>query len=283
MPAALVMEGTTRGGVGMTVQLDEFKTRQREVWGAGAFEDLSPYIADVGERVVSRAGVIRGMEVLDVGCGTGNAALPAARAGTRVTGLDLVPALIEAGNVKARAEALDIDWREGDVENLPFEDGRFDRVLSTFGHMFAPRHQRTASEMARVCRRGAMIVTATWTPEGVAGPIFKTVASYMPPPPDDALPPILWGQEHYVRQMFAAFATGFEFDRHVNWVQWASPEGFADFFMARFGPLVMARQMLGDRFADLRQKIVEIWARANKATDGTFRLPQEYLLSVIRL
>ena len=156
-----------------STQLDEFKTRQRALWGAGEYEALSPYITDVGELVVARAAVEPGMDVLDVACGTGNAARPAARAGARVTGLDLVPKFLEAGRAKADAEGLTIEWREGDAENLPFPDGRFDRVFSTFGHMFAPRHQRTADEMARVCRLGGAIVTATWLPTGTVGDVFK--------------------------------------------------------------------------------------------------------------
>ena len=267
----------------MSVQLDEFKTRQRAVWDAGEYAELSRHIADIGERVVARAGVERGMTVLDVACGSGNAALPAARAGTRVTGLDLVPKLLEQGRAKAAAEGLELEWLEGDAEELPFADDSFDRVLSTVGHMFAPRHQRVADEMARVCRPGGAIVTATWTPEGTVGAVFAASASYLPPPPDYASPPILWGREEHVREMFASAATGFEFERHVNWIQWDSVEGFADYFMDRFGPLVTARAMLGERFGELRERILEIWRDANEATDGSFRLPQEYMLSVVRI
>ena len=126
------------------LQLDEFKTRQRATWEGGDYSACSPYIADVGELVVTRAGITPGMRVLDVACGTGNAAWPAARAGAHVTGLDLAAKLLEVGRARARTEGLEIEWREGDAEHLPFEDGSFDRVLSTFGHMFAPRHQRTA-------------------------------------------------------------------------------------------------------------------------------------------
>jgi SAM-dependent methyltransferase len=269
--------------VTMPIQLDEFKTRQRDMWGAGEYSALSRYIADVGELVVARARIAPGMHVLDVACGAGNAALTAARAGGRVTGLDLTPKLLDAGRAKAQAESIEIEWREGDAENLPFEDGSFDRVVSTFGHMFAPRHERTASEMARVCRRGGTIVTATWTPEGITGDLFRVIGSFMPPPPDYASPPILWGREDYVRERFAAVATGFAFERHINWIAWDSVESWADFFMDRFGPMVTARAMLGDRFAELRQQVVGIWNRANAATDGTLRLPQEYLLSVVRL
>jgi SAM-dependent methyltransferase len=266
----------------MTIQLDEFKTRQRAVWGAGEYGVVSERIAEVGERVVHRAGIERGMSVLDVACGAGNATIPAARAGARVTGLDLVPRLLAEGQAKAEAAGLEIDWVEGDAEQLPFEDDSFDRVLSTFGHMFAPRHQRTADEMARVCRQGGAIVTAAWTPESTVGSLIRTGASYMPPPPDYASPPVLWGSEEHVLELFAEIATGFEFERHVNWVEADSVEAWADFFMERFPTMVAARAMLGDRFAELREQIVAIWREANAAADGSMRLPQEYLVSIVR-
>jgi SAM-dependent methyltransferase len=223
------------------------------------------------------------MRVLDVACGAGNAALPAARAGARVTGLDLAARLLDEGRAKAGEEGLDIEWRQGDAENLPFDDGTFDRVLSTFGHMFAPRHQRTAQEMARVCRRGGAIVTATWTPEGVFGDLAKATAPYMPPPPDYASPPGLWGGEDYVRELFGGVAIGFEFERHVNRIEWESVDAFADFFMAHFPPMVTAKAMLGERFTEMRERVVEVWKRRNEATDGRLLLPQEYLISIVRL
>lgn len=267
----------------MTILLDDFKTRQRAAWGAGNYDALSAHIADVGELVAARADITAGMTLLDVACGTGNAARPAARAGARVTGLDLTPALLEAARTKSMAEGLDIEWLEGDAEQLPFEDQRFDRVVSTFGQMFAPRHQRAADEMARVCRRGGAIVIAAWTPEGITGDMFKATSSFMPPPPDYASPPILWGREDHVRELFAGTARSFAFERHVNRIVWDSVEGWAEHFMDRFGPLVTAKAMLGERFAELRERIIEIWRRANEAIDGTLRLPQEYLLSVIHV
>lgn len=267
----------------MAVQLDEFKTRQRAVWDAGDYATLSERIADVGELVVARAGIEPRMSVLDVACGAGNATIPAARAGAKVTGLDLVPKLLEQGRAKAEAAGLEIEWVEGDAEELPFENGSFDRVLSIFGHMFAPRHRRVADEMARVCREGAAIVAATWTPEGVSGRTIAASATYMPPPPDYASPPILWGREDYVREIFGSVASSFDFQRHVNWIEADSVEAWADYFMETFGPLVTARTMLGERFGELRERIIEIWRDANEADDGSLRLPQEYLLSIIRL
>lgn len=262
--------------------MEEFKQRQRAVWSAGDYAAVSEYIADVGERLAQRAGVGPDLRVLDVACGTGNAAIPAARAGAPVTGLDLTPELLEGGREKAAAAEVEIDWVEGDAEALPFEDGAFDRVLSTFGHMFAPRHRVVADEMARVCREGGTIATCTWTPEGTVGDLFRVSSSYMPPPPDFASPPILWGTEDHVRDMFSA-GTDFEFERHSATIEAESLDAWADFFIDRFGPLVMARQLLGERFKDLREETVEIWETANEADDGRLRLPQEYLLSVVHL
>lgn len=263
--------------------MDEFIERQRSVWAAGDYATLSKYVEEIGEHVVARAGVEPGMDVLDVACGTGNAALPAARSGASVTGLDLVPELLEAGRKKADAAGVAIEWVEGNAEELPFADDSFDRVFSTIGHMFAPRHQQTADEMARVCRGGGTIAICCWTPEGAVGDLFGAIGPYMPPPPDYALPPLLWGTEDHVRAMWPT-ATGFEFERRDAVIEWESVEGFADFFMDRFGPLVTAKAMLGDeRFAELRADALAAWETRNLATDGTFRLAQEYLLSVVRI
>jgi ubiquinone/menaquinone biosynthesis C-methylase UbiE len=267
----------------MAVQLDEFKTRQRAVWGAGDYGVLSARIAEVGALVVERAGIGPSMRVLDVACGTGNATIPAARAGARVTGLDLVPKLLEEGRAKAEAAGVEIEWVEGDAEELPFEDGSFDRVLSTFGHMFAPRHRRTADELARVCRKSGAIVFAAWTPEGTVGAIMRAGAPFMPPPPEYASPPLLWGTEQHVRELFGPVASEFEFERHVNWVEADALEAWADYFMDRFPTMVAARAMLGDRFEEFREQVVAIWRDANEAGDGSLRLPQEYLLSVVRM
>ena len=265
-----------------TTGLDEFRARQRQIWGAGDYPTLSKLIADVGEGLVERIGPPAGSRVLDVACGSGNTTIPAARTGARVTGLDLVPDLLAAGRDRADAEGLQIEWVEGDAESLPFDDASFEYVVSTFGHMFAPRHQRVASEMVRVCEPGGTIGICTWTAEGVTGRIFGASAEIMPPPPDFAAPPILWGTEQHVRDMFAS-AAGFDFERRVNIIEWDSVDAFADFFTTRFGPVVTARALLGERFAELRQRLVEIWTDANEADDGRLRLPQEYLRSVIQL
>jgi SAM-dependent methyltransferase len=263
--------------------MDDFKAMLRAVWASGDYAALSDHIADVGERLVARVGAGPGTDVLDVACGTGNAALPAARAGARVTGVDLAPPLLEAGRRKAAEAGVEIEWVEGDAESLPFDDDSFDVVLSTFGHMFAPRHRETADELTRVCRKGGSIGLCTWTPDGSVGDTFRAAVAYQPPPPPYASPPLLWGDESYVREMFADVATDFAFERHDTVIEWESLESWTEYFMARFPPFVAARQNLGERFADFRADIEEVWRRRNEASDGSFRLPQQYLLSVIRL
>lgn len=263
--------------------IEEFRQRARATWEAGDYAALARYIEDVGARVVAAVAVKPGTAALDVACGTGNAAIPAALCGARVTGLDLVPKLLETGRKKAAEADVEIEWVEGDAEELPFDDDSFDYVFSTFGHMFAPRHRRVADEMARVCRSGGTIGICCWTPEGTVGEVFRAGGRFMPPPPDFASPPVLWGTRDHVRDMFAAVATDFAFEEHSATVEWESIDGFADYFMTNFPVMVTAERMLGDRFEDLRRTTVEIWNDANQATDGTLRLPQEYLQSLIRL
>jgi SAM-dependent methyltransferase len=263
--------------------MDDFKQAQREMWSAGDYGEIAGELKEVGEQLVSRAGVERGLEVLDVACGTGTVSIPAARTGARVTALDLSPKLLAEGHDRAEAEGLEIEWVEGDAEELPFDADSFDRVLSTFGHMFAPRHRRTATEMGRVCRHGGRIGFCAWTPEGTIGEMFGISADYAPPPPEYASPPLLWGNPEHVREMFNGFGVDFACDRHEMVVEWDSLEGFADTFMSKFPPMATAQANLGERFDELRKRTVELWRRENLADDGSFRFPQEYLLAIIEV
>lgn len=193
--------------------MDEVKERQRVMWGLGNYRAVADKIADVGELVVERAGGEAGMDVLDVACGSGNATLPAARTGARVTGLDLSPELLAIARERGAAAGLEIEWLDGDAEELPFADTTFDRVLSTFGHMFTPDHRRVADEMRRVCRPGGTIAICCWTPEGAIGRMFRIMAELVPPPPGTASP-LLWGTEQHVRELLGDA----EFERHeVEW------------------------------------------------------------------
>src|SRR3954468_2892349 len=194
----------------------------KTMWDAGNFAAVAEKILESGELVVERAGVEPGMDVLDVACGTGNATLPAARAGARVTGLDFAPALLEIARERAADAMVEIGFVEGDAQELPFEDASFDRVISTFGHMFAPDHERTASEMKRVLRPGGAIAVACWAPDGSIGRMFRTISELVPPPPG-AQPAALWGTEDHVRELWGDA----EFERReIVWTD-ESPESFA--------------------------------------------------------
>jgi SAM-dependent methyltransferase len=247
-----------------------------EMWDSGNYPAVADKIDTAGELLVERAGIEPGMDVLDVACGAGNATIPAARLGTRVIGLDFAPRLLSVARERAADAMVEVDWIEGDAQALPFDDGSFDRVISVFGHMFAPDHARTAEEMLRVCRPAGRIAIACWTPEGKIGGMFKTIASIGPPPPEGFQSPLLWGTEEHVRELLGDA----DFSRHeVEWVD-SSVESYADFMENSFGPLINAREQLGGKVHDAYLD----WLRsANEADDGTMRFRGEYLVSVVSL
>ena len=247
------------------------------MWDAGNFAAVAEKILDAGEAVVTAADVEPGMDVLDVACGTGNATLPAARTGARTTGLDFAPGLLEIARERAADAMLEIDFIEGDAQAMPFEDGSFDRLVSTFGHMFAPDHRRTADEMKRVLRPGGVIAVACWMPEGAIGRMFRVTADLLPPPPGP--PPGLWGTEDHVREMWG---DDVEFERHeIVWTD-ESVESYAQFMLESFGPLLNAREVLGEREGELDRAYRDFLERENEADDGTLRFRGQYLLSVVR-
>jgi SAM-dependent methyltransferase len=249
----------------------------KEMWDAGNFAAVAEKILDAGEAVVAAAGVEPGMDVLDVACGTGNATLPAARTGARTTGLDFAPGLLEIARERAADAMLEIDFIECDAQAMPFEDGSFDRLVSTFGHMFAPDHRRTADEMKRVLRPGGVIAVACWMPEGAIGRMFRVTAELLPPPPGP--PPGLWGTEDHVREMWG---DDVEFERHeIVWTD-ESVESYAQFMLESFGPLLNAREVLGEREGELDRAYRDFLERENEADDGTLRFRGQYLVSVVR-
>jgi SAM-dependent methyltransferase len=263
----------------------------KTIWGSGNFAAVAERILEAGELVVDRAGVEPGNDVLDVACGTGNATIPAAKVGARVTGLDFAPALLEIAREQAADAMVEIDFVEGDAQELPFDDASFDAVVSTFGHMFAPDHARTAAEMKRVLRPGGAIAVACWTPEGSIGRMFRTIAELVPPPPGGQ-PPIRWGSEEHVRELWghagpaqaagAARGAAMLFERHeIVWTD-ESPESYARFMLESFGPLLNAREVLAERGDELDEAYTEYLRRENQADDGTLRFAGEYLLAVVR-
>jgi ubiquinone/menaquinone biosynthesis C-methylase UbiE len=248
----------------------------KTMWGSGNYAAVAERISAVGELVVERAGVEPGMELLDVACGAGNATIPAAREGARVTGLDFSPDLLAIARERAADAMVEVDWVEGDAQALPFDDASFDRVISTFGHMFAPDHQRTAAEMRRVCRPGGTIAVACWSPEGAIGRMYRVTAELLPPPPGGQ-PPNLWGTEDHIRELLGDA----EFERHeVEWTD-ESVESYARFMLESFGPLLNARELLGDRENELDERFRAFLAEENLNDDGTLRFKGEYLLAVV--
>jgi SAM-dependent methyltransferase len=261
----------------------DLRARNRATWEAGEWDEFSDLIRDVGPNLLDRVGIEEGMDVLDVGCGSGgNLAIPAALRGARMVGSDLTSEHFEAARRRAAEAGVEVQWVEADAEALPFEDASFDRVLSTFGHMFAPRHAVAAAEMARVCRPGGIVATTTWRPEGWAGAMFKTIGGYVPPPPDFAQPPPLWGEETHVREMFEPHGLELEFTRETTIFGKPSVEEFTGFYEEKFGPWVMAKAALGDRWPELRSDLVKINESFNVADDGTCKVEAEYLVTLGR-
>jgi SAM-dependent methyltransferase len=265
----------------MTV-FEEFKQRQRSMWSAGSYPDIAKTVESVAEIVVDRVGVGDGHDHLDVATGSGNAALAGARKGANVTGLDLVPELLETARGRAEAEGLQITWVEGDAEDLPFEDGSFDRVTSVFGVMFAPQQERAAAELVRVVRPGGVIGVCAWTPEGLNGQLFKTIGSHLPPPPAELRPPVLWGVEDHVTELFSKAGAQAECERRSVPVEADSVDAWLDFTEEVLGPVIMAKALLepDGKWDAARADLAELFGRFNEAQDGTLKAPAEYLLTV---
>ena len=219
--------------------------------GTGDFDHVWEVsgLASMGENLVAHADIAPGTRVLDVGAAAATPRCPRRGPAAKVVASDLTPELLEKGRGAVEREGLDIEWVEADAEALPFEDGSFDRVLSAIGAMFAPRHDVTAAELARVCAPGGMVAMANWTPEGGIGEFFATLGKHMPPPPPEASPPALWGSEDHVRELFEPHGLELEFDRGEVAFKADSVAEYMDMMEANFGPMVRARQVLGDGWA----------------------------------
>src|SRR3954469_7632118 len=190
------------------------KRRQQGTWASGDFSVVAARIVFQAAHLCETADLSAGWRVLDVATGSGNAALAAARRGCEAVGVDYVPALLERGRVRAAAEHLAVEFVEGDAERLPFADASFDAVLSIYGVMFAPDHERAASELVRVCRPGGRIALASWTPDGFIGETFQVFSRYLPPAPG-LKPPVRWGDERYLESLFGTDAASITSDRRT--------------------------------------------------------------------
>ncbi|MCU1303305.1 MAG: Methyltransferase type 11 [Candidatus Sulfotelmatobacter sp.] len=256
----------------------QVKSGMKSAWMAGDFGRIATYIAGTAEDFVRRTPIQPGSRLLDVACGTGNSAIPATRAGASVTGVDIAPNLLAQARERAAAENLDIHFEEGDAEELPFEKHSFDIVLSMFGAMFAPRPERVAAELLRVCKPGGLIAMANWTPEGFVGKSFQITHKILPGPPG-LPPPVLWGDEKSVRQRFSAGASSIDLTRRMAHFRYPfSPRETVEFFRQHFGPTQVAFSRLDPAGqADLAAQTEALWTAHNTATDGTTQVEAEYL------
>lgn len=238
-------------------------------------------ISPVGGVVLDRLGPSPGLRLLDVGTGSGgNVAIPAAQRGAEVVGLDVTPELLALARRRAAELALDIEWVEGDAQELPFADSRFDRVASTFGAMFAPDHARTAGELVRVCRPGGQIVMTTWVDDGFVGELFTLTGSFMPAPPAGVQAPPLWGVEAHIDEVFRAVEVEPATERAYVDFDFASVDDAVQRYASHFGPFVSARAVLEPqgRWAEFISAFRDLVERFNLNADGTARVRSDYFL-----
>ena len=258
--------------------LQQIKERMRAAWMAGDFGKIAEYSRPCAEEFVSRLEVGCGMRVLDVACGTGNLAIPAARAGAQVTGADIATNLIEQARGRAAEEKLKVQFEEGDAEQLPYADASFDLVMSMFGAMFAPRPEVVAAELLRVCRPGGRIAMANWTPEGFVGKSFRVTGRHMPPPAN--LPaPVLWGDETVVRQRLGPGATKITTaKRFLEFDYPFPPSETVSFFREYFGPTKTAFSRLEAAAQEaMAAELAALWQEHNRSQDGRTQVSAEFL------
>jgi SAM-dependent methyltransferase len=262
----------------------DLKARHRAMWASGDYPSMvETFLLPLGPRLVDACGIDSGASVLDVAAGTGNASIPAAERGAKVTASDLTPELLEAGRRRAESNGLELEWVEADAENLPFDDAAFDVVISSIGAMFAPHHQEVADELVRVCRPGGTIGMLNWTPEGMIGALFRTMGPFAPPPPPGAQPPPLWGGEDHVREQFGDRVDWRTFERDMLEITaFERPRDYGEHFKEKYGPTIAARKNAAKdgREAELDEALDQFCDEWNLGTDDDARFEQEYLIAV---
>jgi ubiquinone/menaquinone biosynthesis C-methylase UbiE len=264
-------------GEAETVDLRAVTQIQQKVWSEGDFGRIGSMIVLVAERLCEAADLRAGERVLDVACGHGNVALAAARRTWEpVVGLDYVPELLERGRERAAAERFEIEFVEGDAQEMPFDGESFDAVLSTFGVMFAPDQQRAADELLRVCRPGGRIGLANWVPDGFVGEMFMTVSGHAPPPPGVAPPP-LWGTEQHLHNLFGDRISELRVERRTVKQRFRSPEHWLEVFRTWFGPMKMAFERVGPEGEEALARDLRALVERHNIDRSTLVLPTEYL------
>jgi SAM-dependent methyltransferase len=262
----------------------DLKARHRVMWAKGHYPTMvETFLLPVGQRLVEAAGITAGARVLDVAAGTGNASIPAAQRGARVTASDLTPDLLEAGKARPEAAGLDLEWVEADAEHLPFDDASFDVVMSAIGVMFAPHHCAAADELVRVCRPGGTVALLSWTPDGMLGDLFRTMGPFAPPPPPGAHPPPLWGSEDHLHELFGDRVRFEVLERDVLPVTaFERARDYGAHFKAFYGPTIATRANAekDGRAAAFDEALDAFCDRWNLGGDGPARFEMQYLVAV---
>jgi SAM-dependent methyltransferase len=261
-----------------TPNLAAIKERQQKAWSAGDYTKIGGIFVIVAETLCEAVDLHSGRRVLDVATGHGNAALAAARRFCEVIGIDYVPAVLEDGRKRAAAEGLVVDFQVGDAEEIPFPDASFDYVLSTFGAMFAPDQEKTASELLRVCKPGGKIGMANFTPDSFAGQVGRVTAKYLPPPPPGLKPPFVWGTEERLRELFGEGVSSLEVLRRSFVFRYPSPQYYVDLSRVHVGVIREALEVLDASKQDaLLSDLEDLVHLFNHSGDETMVAPSEYL------
>jgi SAM-dependent methyltransferase len=265
-----------------TPDIVKIKEGMKAGWMAGDFGRIANLNENRGQEFVDRLGLKHGMRVLDVACGTGNQALPAARTGADVTGLDLAPNLLAQAREQAEKEGLQIRLMEGDAEELPFGDAEFDVVYSMFGAMFAPRPERVARELVRVCKPGGLVAMANWTPASFSGQMFKINGKYAPPPPGVPAP-VMWGDEAVVRERFGPKVRIETTKRELIFDLPFGPAEVVELFSNYFGPMKLALSKLDAATQKaMLAELTQHWASHNEGDATHTVVRNEYLEVYVR-
>jgi SAM-dependent methyltransferase len=262
----------------------ELRARHRAMWALGDYPRMvETFLLPLGPRLVGACGIGAADRVLDVAAGTGNASIPAAGRGAHVVASDLTPELLEAGRHRPGAHRLDIEWVSADAQQLPFESGSFDVVMSSIGVMFAPHHQSAADELVRVCRPGGTIGLLSWTPGGMLGALFRTMKPFAAPPPPGAQPPPLWGSEDHLAQLFGDRVSFGTLRRDVLEITaFERARDYGEHFKAYYGPAIAARANAEHtgREGEFDAALDAFCDEWNRGTDTDARFEMEYLLAV---
>ncbi len=260
-----------------TPDLAAIKERQQKAWSSGDYSKPGVTLVIMSELLCEAVDLRPGRRVLDVATGNGNTALAAARRFCEVIGIDYVPTLLEDGRERAAAEGLQVNFQEGDAENIPFPDASFDYVLSTVGVMFAPNQEKAASELLRVCRPGGKIGLASWTPDGFLGEFFRVIGKHVPPPPG-LKPPFLWGTEERLRELLGEGISSLQATRRSFVFRYPSAKYYVDFFRTYYGPLYKAFDALDETGQEaLARDVEDLVNRYNRSGDETVVWPGDYL------